>query len=206
MKAMKKKEQSAQPKKSAKKETSARITAATVAAGEELERKAAVRGIVLTVNDDELAAWLVEKKYRITRAEAESLIKEIRVEITASAAGNRREKLGETLARLNEIYKVAIKTMDSKTALAVAKELSKTQRLYNTYEDKEAAEIDVEKETARQILESVVNGGGGMTLDELAKAAAYRLIAAETRDHAKLRGTAPRARKGAKAKSTDDGK
>ena len=175
-------------KTSAKSKTPARITTPTNPTGEELERKAAVKGIVLTVNDDELAAWLVEKKYSMTRAAAEQLIKEIRVEITASAAGNRREKLGETLARLNEIYKTAIKTMDAKTALAVAKELSKTQRLYNTYEDKETAIIDVEKENARQILETVIEGGEKMTLDELAKAIVYRLIQAETKDNAKLWG------------------
>lgn len=175
-------------KTSAKSKTPARITTPTNPTGEELERKAAVKGIVLTVNDDELAAWLVEKKYSMTRAAAEQLIKEIRVEITASAAGNRREKLGETLARLNEIYKTAIKTMDAKTALAVAKELSKTQRLYNTYEDKETAIIDVEKENARQILEVVIEGGEKMTLDELAKAVVYRLIQAETKDNAKLWG------------------
>lgn len=185
---MAKKTTAPKAKTSAKSKTPARITTPTNPTGEELERKAAVRGIVLTVNDDELAAWLVEKKYSMTRAAAEQLIKEIRVEITASAAGNRREKLGETLARLNEIYKTAIKTMDAKTALAVAKELSKTQRLYNTYEDKETAIIDVEKENARQILETVIEGGEKMTLDELAKAIVYRLIQAETKDNAKLWG------------------
>ena len=75
--------------------------------------------------------------------------------------------------------------MDAKTALAVAKELSKTQRLYNTYEDKEAERVDVEKEAARQILEAVIDDGDGMTLDELAKAAVYRIIEAETTEKRK---------------------
>ena len=193
-------------KAAAKKTTGARITTPTAPTGEFLEQKAAVKKIVLTVNDDELAAWLVEKKYRTKRADAERLIAEIRSEITASAAGDRREKLGETLARLNEIYKTAIQTMDAKTALAVAKELSKTQRLYNTYEDKEAERVDVEKEAARQILEAVIDDGDGMTLDELAKAAVYRIIEAETSTSAKLRGTATGTRARAQAKGANRGK
>ena len=71
--------------------------------------------------------------------------------------------------------------MDAKTALAVAKELSKTQRLYNAYEDKEEATNDSEKDATRQILESVYEGDGKeITLDELAKALVYRIIKSET--------------------------
>lgn len=149
--------------------------------GEELERKAAIKKVVLTVNDDDLAAWLCSKKYSIDKEQAERIVKSIREEIRASAAGDRKAKLGETLARLNEIYKTAIQTMDAKTALAVAKELSKTQRLYNAYEDREEERTDSEKESTREILESVCDGNGEeMTLDELAKALVYRIIKSET--------------------------
>lgn len=156
-------------------------SASSAETGEELERKAAIKKVVLTVNDDDLAAWMVEKKYSLDRNKAERIIKSIREEIKASAAGDRKAKLGETLARLNEIYKTAIQTMDAKTALAVAKELSKTQRLYNAYEDKEEERADSEKEATREILESVYDGNGEeMTLDELAKALVYRIIKSET--------------------------
>lgn len=149
--------------------------------GEALERRAAIKKIVLTINDDKLAAWLCSKKYNIDKEQAERIISSIRDEIKASAAGDRKAKLGETLARLNEIYKTAIQTMDAKTALAVAKELSKTQRLYNAYEDREEERTDSEKETTREILESVYDGNGEeMTLDELAKALVYRIIKSET--------------------------
>lgn len=150
--------------------------------GEALERRAAVKKVVLTLNDDNLAAWLVMKKHKLDKSQAEEIINSIREEIKASAAGDRKAKLGETLARLNEIYKTAIQTMDAKTALAVAKELSKTQRLYNAYEDKEEKTSDSEKDAARQILESVYEGEEGeeMTLDELAKALVYRMIKSET--------------------------
>lgn len=149
--------------------------------GEALERRAAIKKIVLTINDDKLAAWMVEKKYNLDKEQAERIISSIRDEIKASAAGDRKAKLGETLARLNEIYKTAIQTMDAKTALAVAKELSKTQRLYNAYEDREEERTDSEKETTREILESVYDGNGEeMTLDELAKALVYRIIKSET--------------------------
>lgn len=149
--------------------------------GEALERRAAIKKIVLTINDDKLAAWMVEKKYNLDKEQAERIISSIRDEIKASAAGDRKAKLGETLARLNEIYKTAIQTMDAKTALAVAKELSKTQRLYNAYEDKEEATNDSEKDATRQILESVYEGDGKeITLDELAKALVYRVIKSET--------------------------
>lgn len=157
------------------------IKTSTSEEGEELERKAAIKKVVLTVNDDDLAAWLCSKKYSIDREQAERIVKSIRDEIRASAAGDRKAKLGETLARLNEIYQTAIQTMDAKTALAVAKELSKTQRLYNAYEDKEEERADSEKEATREILESVYDGNGEeMTLDELAKALVYRIIKSET--------------------------
>ena len=157
------------------------IKTSTSEEGEELERKAAIKKVVLTVNDDDLAAWLCSKKYSIDKEQAERIVKSIREEIRASAAGDRKAKLGETLARLNEIYKTAIQTMDAKTALAVAKELSKTQRLYNAYEDKEEERTDSEKESTREILESVYDGNGEeMTLDELAKALVYRIIKSET--------------------------
>lgn len=157
------------------------IKTSTGEEGEELERKAAIKKVVLTVNDDDLAAWLCSKKYSIDKEQAERIVKSIRDEIRASAAGDRKAKLGETLARLNEIYKTAIQTMDAKTALAVAKELSKTQRLYNAYEDKEEERTDSEKESTREILESVYDGNGEeMTLDELAKALVYRIIKSET--------------------------
>ena len=157
------------------------IKTSTNEEGEELERKAAIKKVVLTVNDDDLAAWLCSKKYSIDKEQAERIVKSIREEIRASAAGDRKAKLGETLARLNEIYKTAIQTMDAKTALAVAKELSKTQRLYNAYEDKEEERTDSEKESTREILESVYDGNGEeMTLDELAKALVYRIIKSET--------------------------
>lgn len=157
------------------------IKTSTSEEGEELERKAAIKKVVLTVNDDDLAAWLCSKKYSIDKEQAERIVKSIREEIRASAAGDRKAKLGETLARLNEIYKTAIQTMDAKTALAVAKELSKTQRLYNAYEDKEEERADSEKEATREILESVYDGNGEeMTLDELAKALVYRIIKSET--------------------------
>lgn len=157
------------------------IKTSTSEEGEELERKAAIKKVVLTVNDDDLAAWLCSKKYSIDREQAERIVKSIREEIKASAAGDRKAKLGETLARLNEIYQTAIQTMDAKTALAVAKELSKTQRLYNAYEDKEEERTDSEKESTREILESVYDGNGEeMTLDELAKALVYRIIKSET--------------------------
>ena len=115
------KTEAAAPKKGVKKGAPAKrnndavvpIGASTTTSGEELERKAAVKKVVLTVNDDELAAWLVEKKYNTTRADAEKLIADIRTEIRDGASGDRREKLGETLARLNEIYKTAIQTMDA---------------------------------------------------------------------------------------------
>lgn len=157
------------------------IKTSTSEEGEELERKAAIKKVVLTVNDDDLAAWLCSKKYSIDKEQAERIVKSIREEIRASAAGDRKAKLGETLARLNEIYKTAIQTMDAKTALAVAKELSKTQRLYNAYEDREEERTDSEKESTREILESVYDGNGEeMTLDELAKALVYRIIKSET--------------------------
>lgn len=157
------------------------IKTSTSEEGEELERKAAIKKVVLTVNDDDLAAWLCSKKYSIDREQAERIVKSIRDEIRASAAGDRKAKLGETLARLNEIYQTAIQTMDAKTALAVAKELSKTQRLYNAYEDREEERTDSEKESTREILESVYDGNGEeMTLDELAKALVYRIIKSET--------------------------
>lgn len=157
------------------------IKTSTSEEGEELERKAAIKKVVLTVNDDDLAAWLCSKKYSIDKEQAERIVKSIRDEIRASAAGDRKAKLGETLARLNEIYKTAIQTMDAKTALAVAKELSKTQRLYNAYEDREEERTDSEKESTREILESVYDGNGEeMTLDELAKALVYRIIKSET--------------------------
>lgn len=157
------------------------IKTSTSEEGEELERKAAIKEVVLTVNDDDLAAWLCSKKYSIDKEQAERIVKSIRDEIRASAAGDRKAKLGETLARLNEIYKTAIQTMDAKTALAVAKELSKTQRLYNAYEDREEERTDSEKESTREILESVYDGNGEeMTLDELAKALVYRIIKSET--------------------------
>lgn len=157
------------------------IKTSTNEEGEELERKAAIKKVVLTVNDDDLAAWLCSKKYSIDKEQAERIVKSIRDEIRASAAGDRKAKLGETLARLNEIYKTAIQTMDAKTALAVAKELSKTQRLYNAYEDREEERTDSEKESTREILESVYDGNGEeMTLDELAKALVYRIIKSET--------------------------
>lgn len=157
------------------------IKTSTNEEGEELERKAAIKKVVLTVNDDDLAAWLCSKKYSIDKEQAERIVKSIRDEIRASAAGDRKAKLGETLARLNEIYATAIKTMDAKTALAVAKELSKTQRLYNAYEDRAEERTDSEKESTREILESVYDGNGEeMTLDELAKALVYRIIKSET--------------------------
>lgn len=157
------------------------IKTSTSEEGEELERRAVIKKVVLTVNDDNLAAWLCSKKYNIDKEQAERIVKSIRDEIRASAAGDRKAKLGETLARLNEIYKTAIQTMDAKTALAVAKELSKTQRLYNAYEDREEERTDSEKESTREILESVYDGNGEeMTLDELAKALVYRIIKSET--------------------------
>lgn len=149
--------------------------------GEALERRAEIKKIVLTINDDKLAAWMVEKKYNLDKEQAERIISSIREEIKASAAGDRKAKLGETLARLNEIYKTAIQTMDAKTALAVAKELSKTQRLYNAYEDKEEETSDSEKDATRHILESVYDGDPAeLKLDELAKALVYRIIKSET--------------------------
>lgn len=157
------------------------IKTSTSEEGEELERRAAIKKVVLTVNDDDLAAWLCSKKYSIDKEQAERIVKSIREEIKASATGDRKAKLGETLARLNEIYKTAIQTMDAKTALAVAKELSKTQRLYNAYEDREEERTDSEKESTREILESIYDGNGEeMTLDELAKALVYRIIKSET--------------------------
>ena len=148
--------------------------------GKALERRAAIKKVVLTLNDDNLAAWLVEKKHNLDKSQAEEIINSIREEIKASAAGDRKAKLGETLARLNEIYKTAIQTMDAKTALAVAKELSKTQRLYNAYEEEEETS-DSEKTAARRILESVYEGDNKeLTLDELAKALVYRIIKSET--------------------------
>lgn len=157
------------------------IKTSTSEEGEELERRAAIKKVVLTVNDDDLAAWLCSKKYSIDKEQAERIVKSIREEIKASAAGDRKAKLGETLARLNEIYKTAIQTMDAKTALAVAKELSKTQRLYNAYEDKEEETSDSEKDATRHILESVYDGDPAeLKLDELAKALVYRIIKSET--------------------------
>lgn len=149
--------------------------------GETLERNAAIKKVVLTVNDDPLAAWIVQKKYNIPRADAVEIIAGVRREISAAASGSRRDKLGESLARLNEIYKTSIQTMDARTALSVTKELSKTQRLYNTYEDKETNEIDPEKEAARAILQSAVEGGENMTLDELARALVYLVIRLQTK-------------------------
>lgn len=148
--------------------------------GETLERNAAVKKIVLTVNDDPLAAWIVQKKFNISRTEAAAIIETIRRDISEAATGSRREKLGESLARLNEIYKTSIQTMDARTALSATKELSKTQRLYNTYEDKEAAQLDPEKEAARAVMVPAIEGGENMTLDELARALVYLVIRLQT--------------------------
>ncbi len=149
--------------------------------GEELERKAAIKKVILTVNDDALASWLVQKKYNLDRQCSDLLIKDIRREITESSTGDSRARLGETLARLNEIYATAIKSMDAKTALAVQKELTKTQSLYNKFEDKAEETVDREKDAAREILESALEGTpkGTLTLDELAKALVYKLIQQE---------------------------
>ena len=101
--------------------------------------------------------------------------------ITESSTGDSRARLGETLARLNEISATAIKSMDAKTALAVQKELTKTQSLYNKFEDKAEETVDREKDAAREILESALEGTpkGTLTLDELAKALVYKLIQQE---------------------------
>ena len=52
-------------KKTRRDETTNRT--ASTEEGEALERRAEIKKIVLTINDDKLAAWMVEKKYNLDK-------------------------------------------------------------------------------------------------------------------------------------------
>lgn len=144
------------------------------------ERDAKARTVVLTLNDDELAATVIAPRFGLTIDEARALIVQIKEELKERSAGDRKEKLGEALAKLAETYKIAIQTQDATRALQVVKEQNKILGLYNQFVDTKERKSDAEKDAARAVLLSAAPEKEDAPLDELARAVVYKLIATET--------------------------
>lgn len=189
-------EKEATTKKAAKKKTTAKKTAGekktkkaattketaaqAITIPPDPERDAKARTVVLTLNDDELAATVIAPRFGLTIDEARALIVQIKEELKERSAGDRKEKLGEALAKLAETYKIAIQTQDATRALQVVKEQNKILGLYNQFVDTKERKSDAEKDAARAVLLSAAPEKEDAPLDELARAVVYKLIATET--------------------------
>ncbi len=153
-----------------------------VATPSDAQTDARVKKMLVTLRDDELVAEMFASKSGVAKEEAEKLIRRNRRAITKRGESVKmKEEIGQHLESLNALYTSAMQAQDLKTALSVEKEIGKTLSLYNKIEEKEASKVDAEKEEARAILQSALEGTKLERVDDLARAVVNRLVDLETR-------------------------
>lgn len=123
------------------------------------------------------------KKYKITKEEAESILKDAKQKITTASTVSAREELGLSLTCLKDLYRQAVLTQDLKTALSIIKEKNRILNLYDSQDLElisESAQTRTE-ELVRQHLEPLLMGLGivkkeNEPLEELARLSASLII------------------------------
>ena len=125
----------------------------------------------------------IAKKYKVSKEEAETVLKEARQKITTASTVSAREELGLSLECLKNLYKEAVKTKDLKTALSILKEKNRILNLYDS-DDLELISESAKSRTeelVRQHLEPLLIGLGVIKkenepLEELARLSASTIL------------------------------
>lgn len=137
----------------------------------------AILAIVAGASDAAIVAALVADGIR--PAQVDRILAEARRQITLAADYRRDEALGKAIARLEQLYKQALKEDQAGPALHALKELHKLQRLYDppgAGEMAEASASEKELEAVRAHLEALQLTTKPTTAAELARLAADRII------------------------------
>jgi hypothetical protein len=124
----------------------------------------------------------IVKKYKVTKEEAETVLKEAKQKITTASTVSAREELGLSLTCLKDLYKQAVKNKDLKTALSIIKEKNRILNLYDSDDLElisESAKTRTE-ELVRQHLEPLLVGLNlgkeGLPLEEVARLIASYIL------------------------------
>lgn len=123
------------------------------------------------------------KKHKITKSEAEAIIKEAKEKITTASTVSAREELGFSIESLKKLYRESLEARDYKTALSVVKEKNRLLNLYDSDDLElvsESAKTRTE-ELVRQHLEPLLIGLGIIKkqdepLEELARLASSYIV------------------------------
>lgn len=140
----------------------------------------AVEAIVLLmvsgVSAKELPGVCVEK-LKLKPAQVAGAIARAKRMITTAADYDRDEQIGIAVTRLNDLYSLAYKDNDKKTATHIQKELNKLLNLYHApAADPQGGAHDEEIASARKYLAPLFDGGDSLPLSELCRLAAGRLM------------------------------
>lgn len=90
------------------------------------------------------------KEWKIGRAQIDKFIAAARVTFRKNAAANRREQIGKTLARLEDLYKRNLKVQDYKAAAGILDRLVKLLDLSRQTDAPQSAAELLEAEDTRQ--------------------------------------------------------
>lgn len=126
----------------------------------------------------EAAAQALQEKLGASASEAKAAVRAAETRIVLAANYDRTKELGTAIARLNDLYRRAVGIQDTKTALAIQRELNKLMDLYTTpvADDTESSREPQEIALARKYLDNLNLGDRNLPLPELCRRAAAEII------------------------------
>ncbi len=122
------------------------------------------------------------EKLGVAEGDVEAVIAEARRRITVAADYERDAEVGKAVTRLNDLYARALRSQDTRTCLAVQRELN---RLLGLYREAPPEDDDVPDESAEDLakvrghLEGLKLGKPETSTVELARMAVLRIIRLE---------------------------
>lgn len=144
------------------------------------DTQAVERAVLMLVSGMTLDATIttLKEKIGVAAKKAESIAKKAQKKIILAAHYDKTKELGTAIARLNDLYRRAVAIQDTKTALAIQREINKLLDLYDKPTDTAATDItDSENELARRYLANLGLGDESTPLPELCRRAAAKIIA-----------------------------
>jgi hypothetical protein len=141
------------------------------------EHEAVERAVLLLVSGMSLEAAVetLKGKLGLSPRKAEAVAKKAQKKIVLAANYDKTQELGTAIARLNDLYRRAVAIQDTKTALAIQRELNKLLDLYDRPVSESASTNDDET-IAREYLIKLGLGDETTPLPELCRRAAARII------------------------------
>lgn len=142
------------------------------------EKTAIDRAILLLVSGMTLDATIttLKEKLGLTTKKAEAIANKAQKKIILAANYDRTKELGTAIARLNDLYRRAVAIQDTKTALAIQRELNKLMDLYEKPTPYDDTPEPSENNLAKQHLLALGLGDDQTPLPELCRRAAAKII------------------------------